>query len=102
MDSEICGRCWSRRCAAKLVLIVSADDLRRQGIRLSRGFSWESSVEDLRAELAANPALAPLVCARHLLVTFGSNAAFWMDRDLAGDTMAPRLRRGARGGRVAA
>ena len=81
------GDLWSlllERCADKLVVIVSADDLRRQGVRLSRGFSWESTVEDLRAELAANPALAPLGVARHLLVTFRSDAVFWMDRDPAG------------------
>lgn len=77
------GDLWSmvvERCADHLVLIVSADDLRRQGVRLSRGVSWESSVEDLRAELAANSLLAPLGMARHLLVTFGCDGVFWRDR----------------------
>lgn len=85
------GELWSllvAHCAGKLVVIVSADDLRRQGVRLSRGFSWEATVEDLRAELATNPVLAPLGAARHLLVTFRSDAAFWMDRDPAGTRCA--------------
>ncbi len=63
----------------KLIVIVSADQLRRNDIRISRGQSWEATVEDLTAELKGNPLLKPLLEARHLIVTFQSDGAFWLD-----------------------
>lgn len=66
-------------CREKLVLIVSADQLRAADVRISRGLSWEATAEDLAAELNGNPALQPLLAARHLIVTFRSDGAFWLD-----------------------
>ena len=67
-------------CPDNLVLIVSADQLRRGNVRISRGLSWEATAEDLTAELQGNPFLAPLLAARHLIVTFRADGAFWLDR----------------------
>lgn len=78
------GELWNKvvgEYADKLVLIVSADQLRRRNVRLSRGLSWEATAEDLVAELDGNPLLAPLRAARHLIVTFRSDAALWFERD---------------------
>ena len=76
------GDLWKEvvaRCKQNLVLIVSADNLRRANVRISRGLSWEATAEDLVAELYHNPQLKPLLKARHLIVTFQSDGAFWMD-----------------------
>lgn len=80
------GDLWnelSKHCSSNLILVVSADQLRRADVRISRGLSWEATVEDLSAELQNNPALEPLLKARHLIVTFKSDGAFWLDN--AGD-----------------
>jgi hypothetical protein len=68
------------RYADRLVVIVPAEDLRRQSFRLSKGLSWEATAEDLTAELNNNPRLAPLLNARHLIVPFQSDAAYWRDQ----------------------
>ncbi len=67
-------------CPDRLVVVVPAGDLRRQGFRLSQGLSWEATAEDLTAELNNNPRLAPLLKARHLIVPFQSDAAYWRDQ----------------------
>lgn len=81
------GELWKAivsHCQNNLIVIVSADQLRRSDVRLSRGMSWESTVEDLLAELQGNPELQSLQQARHLIVTFRSDGAFWMHRDPGG------------------
>lgn len=67
------------QCADNLVVIVPAEELRRRDARLSRGLSWEATAEDLTAELYGNPRLEPLRKARHLIITFQSDAAYWLD-----------------------
>jgi RyR domain len=64
-----------------LVLIVSADQLRRSDLRLSGALSWEATVEDVLAELKCNPALKPLLSARHAIITFKSDGAVWLNRE---------------------
>ena len=66
-------------CSENLVVIVPADELRRREVRLSKGLSWEATTEDLVVELCSNHQLAPLLKARHLIVTFQSDGAFWLD-----------------------
>jgi len=73
-----------RQCRDNLVVIVPAEELRRRDVRLSRGLSWEATAEDLAAELHNNPKLAPMLKARHLIVTFQSDGAFWFDNDSEG------------------
>ena len=82
------GELWKSLVAAKpanLVIILSADQLRRADIRLSRALSWEATAQDLQRELESNPSLAPLQLARHLIVNFRSDGAFWMSRPPADD-----------------
>jgi len=69
----------SAKCKDNLIVIVPAEELRRREVRLSHGLSWEATAEDLTAELHGNPRLAPLLKARHLIVTFQSDAAYWLD-----------------------
>ncbi len=68
------------RYADRLVCVVSADELRHECVSLSRGLSWERTIEELRDGLSHNPALAGLGCCRHLIVSFGADGALWVDR----------------------
>ena len=55
-----------------LIVIVSADELRRAGAAISRGFSWERTLSELCAELDYNPVFQPLVrFSERLIVNFG-------------------------------
>ena len=69
------------QCKDNLVVIVPGEELRRRDVRLSRGLSWEATAGDLAAELRSNPLLTPLLKARHLIVTFQSDAAFWLNNN---------------------
>lgn len=61
-----------------LVVIVSADELRRAGAAISCGFSWESTLTELCAELNDNPVFKPfLQFPGHLIVNFGCEGAVW-------------------------
>jgi hypothetical protein len=63
----------------RLVILASERLLRRGDVRLSRGLSWERTVEHLRHELAHNPTIRPLRQARHLIVNFEGDGAVWID-----------------------
>ncbi|MBN2246143.1 MAG: Ryanodine receptor Ryr [Candidatus Aminicenantes bacterium] len=72
------GKLWdelSRKHAAKLILIVTADDLRRLGARITRRASWEHTATDLVWQMAANPALISLNQCAYLVVRFGVEGA---------------------------
>ncbi|MEI7937514.1 MAG: AAA family ATPase [Verrucomicrobiota bacterium] len=65
-------------CRNNLIVIVSADELRRAGAAISRGFSWERTLTELCAELNHNPIFQPLLRFPHrLIVNFGSVGAIW-------------------------
>ena len=72
----ISDRTPSRR--ARLIVIVSADELRRAGAAISRGFSWERTLSELCAELNHNPRFQPLLrFSGRLIVNFGCVGAVW-------------------------
>ena len=54
------------------VVVVSADDLRKSGVRLGGGLSWEATFQDLLREIIQGGRLANLTKCRHLIVAFGS------------------------------
>lgn len=80
-------RCQPRR---RLVISISARLLRSRDVRLSRGLSWERTVEHFMSELEGNPELRPLREARHLIVNFDHDGALWIDQTNA-NTPAARL-----------
>ena len=80
------GDLWrevSSKWNQELIVVVSADNLRTEDARISRGLSWESSVDDLVDEVQSNPALRGLRSCRHLIVTLRGEAVLWFDQ--AGD-----------------
>jgi hypothetical protein len=63
----------------KLIVIVSADNLRSEDAQISKGLSWENAVDDLVSEVQSNPAVRGLQGCRHLVITLRSDAALWLD-----------------------
>lgn len=65
-----------------LIVVVAADELRRAGAAISRGFSWERTLTELCAELDGNPLFQPLLrFPRYLVVNFGCVGAIWFGND---------------------
>ena len=62
----------------RLIVAVSADDLRRRDVKISKGVSWEQTIEDVLKELNSNPTLKNLQQCRHLIINFGSEGALWL------------------------
>lgn len=84
MSSPVCaGDLWNRLLkeqADRLLVIVSAHELRQECVRLGKGLSWEQTVEEMREALLCNPLLRPLTTKpRHLIVTFSADGALWLD-----------------------
>ncbi|PMD46970.1 hypothetical protein L207DRAFT_506059 [Hyaloscypha variabilis F] len=58
----------------KLIVVVSSDDLRAEGIDLSYGLSWEKTCEDFVEKIGKLETLA--TCA-NLLILFGCDGVIW-------------------------
>ena len=65
----------------RLVVVVSAAELRRADVRLGVALTWEQTLEDLHWALNHNPDMQSLTRCRHLIVSFGSEGALWLRRD---------------------
>jgi hypothetical protein len=55
-----------------LAVIIDAEDLRAEGIPLSRSLSWEATAEDFVRNLGSNGRLDTLVTCPNLIVRFGN------------------------------
>lgn len=55
-----------------LAVVIDADDLRAEGIALSRSLSWEATAEDFVRNLGSNGRLDTLVTCPNLIVRFGN------------------------------
>ena len=77
------GKLWNHVCSAhseKLVVVVSADDLRAGGVNISRCLSWEMTALDFVWQMASNPILLPLANCSNLVVRFGLEGAIHYKR----------------------
>ncbi|KAJ3544386.1 hypothetical protein NM208_g273 [Fusarium decemcellulare] len=74
------GELWeAAKTASKnslVVIVIDADDLRAQGLHISRGLSWERTMEDFRAYLAV--IMKEPSDNIHLLVRCGYEGAFYV------------------------
>ena len=61
----------------KLIAVVSADDLRAEGIELCHGLSWEKTCEDFVEKLGSNGKLDTLVTCANLIVLFGCDGVIY-------------------------
>jgi hypothetical protein len=83
MSGPVCqGDLWHRvaRERRRLIVVVSAHELREECVRLGSGLSWERTVEELQEALRSSPVLRKLTSVpRHLIVTFSADGALWLD-----------------------
>jgi hypothetical protein len=63
----------------RVIVVVSADDLRCNEVLLSSNRSWEQTIQDIDREFEDNVVFQPLKKARHLIVNFGCEGAVWFD-----------------------
>jgi hypothetical protein len=75
---NLVGRCTSE--GSRLVVIVSADDLRRDGAPINRGLSWERTITDTCQTIFQHPQLSTLRQAAHVLVVFRREGALWFHK----------------------
>lgn len=75
----MCGKLWAevQRHAARLVVVLDANDLRAEGASISRALSWERTATDFSWQMALNPTLEPLRNCAHIIVRFGLEAAIY-------------------------
>jgi hypothetical protein len=71
----------SRGALRRLIVLVSAADLRRAGHSISRGLSWERTALDT-TRVVKLATTGPLADARHVVVSFQGAGALWVDRSL--------------------
>ncbi len=64
----------------RLIVVVSAEDLRREDAQINSRLSWEMCAEQTLAALQRNPTANRLLSAKHVIVSFGSAGALWVAR----------------------
>jgi len=72
------GDLWTRLqkgCMDRLIVVVSANDIRHENVNISRGISWERSAHELMHELTSNLAISDLLQCAHLVINFGTEGA---------------------------
>ncbi|OJJ66197.1 hypothetical protein ASPBRDRAFT_201102 [Aspergillus brasiliensis CBS 101740] len=61
----------------KLIVVVSADDIRAEGVEISDGHSWEKSCEDFVENLGSGGRLDTVITCAHLIVLFGCDGLIY-------------------------
>ena len=61
----------------KLIVIISSDDVRAEGIEVSHGLSWETTCEDFVEKLGSNGKLDTLATCANLVVLFGCDGVIY-------------------------
>ena len=72
------GKLWDaliQKNADRLIVMVSADDLRRSGINISRKLSWESTAIDFTDQMESNTRLLALKKCLSFIIRFSSDGA---------------------------
>lgn len=77
------GDLWREACQVfcdRLVVVVSASDLRQEEVSITQGLSWEHAAQDLLQELALNKSISDLTRCRHLITCLGTDGALWLSK----------------------
>jgi len=75
----------------RLIVVITVTNVRRCGIEVSRGLSWEASAADLSNAFTSSNALAPLAEAADVVVSFGAAGAFIARRRALGEPLQSLL-----------
>ena len=73
----------------RLVVVISADDLRTEGVHISRQLSWERTAADFIWQITNNRSLDSLAACHNLVVFFGLDGAIHYMKD--GDSFKANL-----------
>jgi hypothetical protein len=76
------GLLWQKlteNYARKLIVVISARELRKSPARMNAGLSWEETVEGFFRELRPQGAFNALTQCSQLIVAFESEGALWLD-----------------------
>lgn len=77
------GSLWEKiqkHHAERMIVVVSADDLRKEGVKISRRLSWERTAKEFVWQMACNPGLVALNNCAYLIVRFGLEGAILYTR----------------------
>lgn len=86
MSAPLCrGDLWPTLLADKnvrerLLVVVSAEDLRREDVQIRKHLSWEQTAADMVTALHKTPVGQQLLQAANLIVNFRSAGALWLRR----------------------
>jgi len=72
------GSLWEevqKHHAERLIVVISADDLRQEGAKISRRLSWERTAKEFVWQMVCNPGLLALNNCAYLIVRFGLEGA---------------------------
>jgi hypothetical protein len=75
----------------RLIVVVSAIDLRREDARINSRLSWELCAEHTIGALQSDPIARGLLQAAHVIVSFQSAGALWVERRPDGEPPTYRL-----------
>jgi hypothetical protein len=85
------GKLWEylyKNHAERLIVVMTAGDLRSSQVQISRQLSWERTAQDLVWELLHNPQVNTLAQCAHVIVSFGTAGAVLLSRDAKSITEA--------------
>jgi hypothetical protein len=93
MSAPLCrGELWphltSKGATDRLLVLVSAADLRRADAQIREHLSWEQCAADALRALEQDPLAHELLKAAHVVVNFRSAGALWLHREGAGSHKA--------------
>ena len=95
MSPPLCrGGLWeelrdSKSAMSRLLVLVSAADLRREDAEVSKRLSWEQCAESTFNALTNDPVLGELLRAAHVIVNFRAAGALWI---AGGSKVSPSIR----------
>ncbi len=88
------GALWEhlhRCCAHRTIMLMTANNLRRTEVQISRELSWERTAQDLVWELTYNPRVNALSRYAHVIVSFDTAGAFLLSSSDDYDSFAGTL-----------
>jgi hypothetical protein len=77
------GKLWEhlhREWAERTIIVMTANDLRRTEVQVSRGLSWERTAQDLAWELIHNPRINALSDCAWVVCSFDTSGAFLLQQ----------------------
>lgn len=83
MTGQVAGNdLWvelTKNYSDKLIVIVSASELRSRDFKIAKGSSWEQTIEDTRNVLFTAESISSLKKCRHLILSFNNDGALWLN-----------------------